>query len=541
MRGRWLLEAAGAALLFLLPDFSPLVVPGNMAIYHHRLPISNLVGGLLLGLFGAFVAGTALIALCSRLPDVARRIVGACLAAAICWRAISVLYNVFGVWLQNVGMATAARGTVFFWEVARFWSRWAHLSVYGFLLLFMLLAWFLPPVSGHAVRAVRLILAAFAFCAIWIVPKLLEAALVRPMSAVTAATHTRLQDPPQSRVIWVLFDELSYNLLFDHHPPGLPTPNFDDFRSQSVSFDNLEPVGFYTNRVVPSLLAGLRITKIASTSDGRLLYLDERDHRLQLYDPRKTLFAVAQAEGWNPAVAGWYIPYCRTFAPVLSQCSWETSFGVDLPMERHGASESRSAFSNALVLPESPFVRVRTTALLEENTRDYLQVMDNAKRYILDGNAHFVFIHLPVPHPPGFYNRRTHQLSPSGNYLDNLVLADDTLGVLRHEIDGTPWAARTTLIVSSDHSWRVPFWRNQSGWTAEEEKISKGRFDPRPVFLIHFPGEESSREVRAPTPELIEHGIIAGMLTGEVRDAGDLASRLQNVDSRFFAGGTARQ
>jgi hypothetical protein len=525
VNARWLLEAAGAALLFLLPDFSPLVVPGNLAIYHHYLPITNLVGGLLLSLFGAFAAATALIVLCSRLPLPARRIVGTGLAGVVCWRAISVLYNLFGVWLENVGLATGISGAVFFWEVARFWNKWAHLSAYGFILLFLLLAWFMPAVSRRAVRAVRLNLAAFAFCAVWIVPNLFEAGLVRPVAEVPAQTRSQPQDSAQSRVIWVLFDELSYDLLFDHHPTGLPTPNFDHLRSQSVSFDNLQPVGFFTNRVVPSLLAGFRIKKIASTSDGRLRYRDERDHRLRLYDPQQTLFALAQAKGWNPAVAGWYIPYCRTFAPVLSQCSWATSFGADLPMERHGASESRSAFSNALVLPEAPFERVSRTALLEENTRDFLQVMDNAKRYILDGKARFVYIHLPVPHPPGFYNRRTHQLSLGGNYFDNLVLADDTLGLLRHKIDATPWAAQTTLIVSSDHSWRVPFWRNQSGWTAEEEKISKGRFDPRPVFLVHFPGEENSRDIGAAVPELIEHEIIAGMLTGEIRDLDDLATR----------------
>jgi len=32
-----------------------------------------------------------------------------------------------------------------------------------------------------------------------------------------------------------------------------------------------------------------------------------------------------------------------------------------------------------------------------------------------------------LPHPPGIYDREHHMLRSGGSYLDNLVLADDTL------------------------------------------------------------------------------------------------------------------
>lgn len=532
MKPRWLLEAGGAALLLLLPDFCPLVLPRNIAFYHHRLPVTNIVGGVLLDLLGAAIAGAVLIVLLSRLPAVPRRVMGACLAALVCWRAAGVFSIVFGLWNTNLGLARAAQSSGIYWAVAHFWNRFGRFSAYGLILLFVALAWFKAGVSARIVRATRFSLAAFSFCAIWIVPKLVGIALAQPVHVAPVQASIQPQSAPGRRIIWLLFDELSYNLLFDHHPPGLPTPNFQHLYSTSISFGNLDPVGYYTDRVIPSLLLGSRFDQIASTSAGKLLYLDESNHRWEAYDPQHTLFALARSDGWNPGVAGWYIPYCRTFGSVLSACSWVPGIQEDLPLERDGASESKSALANALVLPEAPLARLvlgkrgGRTAMLDQNIRDYLQVMKNADGLIRDGNIRLIFVHLPVPHPPGFYNRRTHQLSASGDYLDNLVLADDTLGVLRQEINRTPWAGQTTLIVSSDHSWRVPLWRAGNDWTAEEERISQGRFDPRPVFIIHFPGQDSGREIQGSFSELIEHKVVAGMLTNEVTAPSNLQSRL---------------
>lgn len=527
MRGRWLLEAAGAALLFLLPYFYPLVVPRNITLYHHRFPVSNIVGGLLLDLLGAFVVGLVLIAILSRMLERPRRVISACMAALVCWRAAYVFTIGLHLWSSSLGQTRAVSGSDSQWMSAYFWNRFWHFSPYGFVIFFAALALSVPAVSQRVVRAVCLGLSAFSFCAIWIVPKLVEVAYARPARIALARISQQRKDDPGRRIVWILFDEGSYDLLFDHHPPGLATPNFGHLHSTSISFGNLQPVGFYTDRVVPSLISGFPIEQISSTTSGKLLYLDEHQ-RWQPYDPEYTLFALAQSEGWNPGVAGWYVPYCRTFGSILSRCSWVPGIQGDLPLEREGASENKSALANALILPEAPLARLGShghggrTDLLELNMRDYHRMMNNAQVLMADGNIHFVFLHLPVPHPPGFYNRSTHQLSPGGNYLDNLVLADDALGELQQEINRTPWARQTTLIVSSDHSWRVPMWRNSRDWTAEEERISHGQFDPRPIFLIHFPGEVNGREILAPQSEFVEHEIVSAMLTGKIKDPNDL-------------------
>ncbi|HLJ77121.1 MAG TPA: sulfatase-like hydrolase/transferase, partial [Acidobacteriaceae bacterium] len=227
-------------------------------------------------------------------------------------------------------------------------------------------------------------------------------------------------------------------------------------------------------------------------------------------------------------VAGWWNPYCRDFASVLAECSWRAG---STPMETIGAS-SQSVTANALVLPEYLLARVglaqptyRQTDR-RHNIADYLSLMSSARGLIQNQQIHFVFLHLPVPHPPGIYDRRSHRLRAGGNYLDNLTLADDTLGELMQEIAASAEADRTTVVVSSDHSWRVPLWENGPAWTKEEEEVSHGSFDPRPVFLIHFPDQAKGAEVHTQVPELEEHEIIAAILNRHIENEAQLAALL---------------
>ena len=145
---------------------------------------------------------------------------------------------------------------------------------------------------------------------------------------------------------------------------------------------------------------------------------------------------------------------------------------------------------------------------------------------------------MSVPHPPGFYDRKTHKFCECGNYLDNLALADDTLAALMHDIDQTPEKDQTTVIVSSDHSWRVPLWRSSDDWTPEEENLTQGRFDDRPVFLVHFPGQTSSSQVASPTSELLEHDIVAAMLQDKLQTPADLQAFMQSRSSTTYAVGS---
>jgi hypothetical protein len=256
------------------------------------------------------------------------------------------------------------------------------------------------------------------------------------------------------------------------------------------------------------------------------LYYDDSQHHWLAYDAKATLFGLAQQNGWSTGVDGWYNPYCRTLAPVLDVCYWEPA--ESLLMEKYGASEEKSVLANAAVLPHAILGLLTNSPAAPERDQleDYRKIMGRTHGLIENNQVRFVFLHLPVPHPPGIYDRQRHLLRRGGTYLDNMVLADDILGELLQEIDGTPSASQTTVIVSSDHSWRIPIWRHDKYWSAEEERASGGRFDERPMLLIHFPGQKSGNDVNAALPEMLEHDMIAEMLRGRINNPEDLSAFL---------------
>ena len=160
------------------------------------------------------------------------------------------------------------------------------------------------------------------------------------------------------------------------------------------------------------------------------------------------------------------------------------------------------------------------------HVRDYSDLTAAADSLIRDDSIQFIFLHFPIPHPPGIYDRRRKVLTAGGDYLDNLALSDRTLLQIRKEIQQTTDARNTILIVSSDHSWRVDMWKPEKAWTREEQRASGGRYDARPFLLIHFPVGSRREERPKPFPELDIHEMIEQMLKGKIADQDDFDSWL---------------
>ena len=509
MKVRNVLEGVGAMLLFV--PYLPYLAPNNLLLYHVGLPVTNLIEGLLLDMLGLSVLAIGFLVAIQYLPPPIQRILIALFAGLMLWRSVDLA----------ISMQTDMR-------MSDFWGRLRWQSCMATLLLSGLLACSLPRIIQPAVRVLRLALAAMALCALWIIPQLLHLALVRRPVQGTAPNQlsTFTSGSSNRRIIWILFDELSYDQTFDHPAPDMKLPNFDRLREESASLSNLKPAGFFTELIIPSLFLGRRIDRIRSTIDGDLWYHDDSQDRWLAFDPNATLFGLAQQNGWSSGVDGWFNPYCRILATVLNVCSWEPQ--VVQPMGVHGTSEAKSPFANATVMPNAILMNLNhhISPYTDPDKQEYRNLMARAHPLIENGQIRFVFLHLNIPHPPGIYDRKLHMLRSGGTYLDNLVLADDTLGTLLQELEATPSADQTTVIVSSDHSWRIPLWQNAEGWSAEEERACGGRFDDRPVLLIHFPDQKFGNNVSTALPELLEHDIIAGMLRGKINNPEDLAAQL---------------
>ena len=488
-------QGFGAAILVLILRVWPLLSSYHPVIYHSFLPMCSVIWGILIDLGVFSVLAALLFRYLERSETGLRTAVWAFVAAVLG----SSLLTAFAA-MRRAPVPHLSPNTVFIVT----------------LLAALLLRWLRPLDYRRAVHGLRALLVLAGCCMVWMVPELFYQGLrAQPADAPVPVTHPSLVSAPRGspgdgrRIVWLLFDELSYDQTFEHRFSGLAMPAFDKFKSESVVFSDLKPAGYYTDRVIPALFLGTAVDNIRSGLDGEPLVKVAGNQRWQAFHAHATLFSDAQRLGWTTGVVGWYNPYCRILAGTLNYCFWRMGDG-----QSDGALPDHSAWQNA-VAPLLEMVRGlkhEPGFAQEKHAQDQAAILPEAEALIRDQSIGFVFIHLPVPHPPGVYDR-THQRA-TGSYIDSLALADSSLGKLMATLRATALATNTTVIVCSDHSWRVPMWRSTSFWTKEDETASRGRFDPRPVLMIHSPGQQTERDVTAPFEEIRIHEMIEGMLRG---------------------------
>lgn len=516
------LQGAGLAMLYLLPLIATFLSSSQNGFYHQVMPVTSLTRAVLLDLLlMALILGAGFAWLHSLKPKLA-------------WRLLWLAALLVTAFVAERGLAGLFRNINFNVPVWLAHAPWMVLAAAVLLLLFARRYY---DVVIHATE-VFLMLAGVATLFV-ILPQLVYACFnhappERGSFAQAPRQPWRLGEP---RVVWLLFDELSQDQVFDHRQPGIELPAFTQLKQESVSFSQLVPFGNYTEMVIPSLLQGEQISAIQSNHRGELLWQSPAQQGWQRFDPHATLFATAQSLGWGTGVAGWYNPYCRLLAPVLDRCYWTYhDFSGGLRFDR--LTSEQGVLQNARdALPFVPQIEnaLEHTDASQSHKSDFRHVLRQAKEMIQDTNIRFAFIHLPIPHPPGIYP------DPVGgggeDYLGNLILADHTLAQLRAAIAKTAAAADTILIVSSDHSWRVRTWSKVPGWTPAEERASNGgQFDPRPVLLVHFPGQtqQDAESIDRRENALIVHSLLLDMFAGKVRTVDQLKNA---VDARALAAG----
>jgi hypothetical protein len=489
MKARTLLEGCGVGILLTIGLTWNQLSSYHLDLYHRQLPITTVLRAIAIFVVLACVFGALLVGLLRRVDPSLRAAWWALFAGVLAARVTSGLIAAEVLTRQGVTPLRVfllfAAAALILWVVRR--------------------SWYASAVSG-GLGALMLV----GFCIFWILPTLVYLGSAKqPQDQLSFARPVAAQSAPHRRVVWLLFDEMSYDQLYDHRRPGLAMPNFDRLRTESINFSNVQPDGYFTEEVLPSLLSGQPVEGIRSSIAGALYVRPTARAAWRPFDADRTLFADAQRMGLTTGLVGSYNPYCRLFPTQLDRC-WTALllFGDHL-------SGSRSTWGNLIAPLQAAWDRLlhrryeRTPTLADKDAA----MMAAAGSLIADEDIDFVFVHLPLPHPPGSYNRKTGKIGPFGSYVDNMALADRMLGELDGCLARTKSAAMTTVVVSSDHSWRVPMWRNAIGWTKEDEEASQGRFETRPILLVRLPGE-TARTVTQAYPALREHELIEGLLLG---------------------------
>ncbi|HWC19836.1 MAG TPA: sulfatase-like hydrolase/transferase [Terriglobales bacterium] len=519
MKTRYLFEGSGAAILILLAYIWPQISPSHIPIYLSVLPITSVTLGILIDLLALSLACTLVFTLISRRDAQNNRTVWSILLAI----------------MVTATFASLAKIT----ETHRFVPKPGILmgTVLGVALL---VRYGKPSVYRSGVGAFRFVLMVVGFCNLWMAPQLLVIALHRQQADAVSWRKQDI-DPPQggNRIIWLLFDELSYAQAFESRNPDLDLPSLHQLAQQSFSFSSLTPAGYYTIKVVPSLIIGRQISDLRSTLDGQALIQLTGNSRWQPLDPQQSIFAEAHRSGWTTGVAGWSNPYCRLFSSVLDSCYWFPDQFTPSYLYSHMSSQ-KSATQNALAPLETSIRRLLQRKAHELNSADFHMrdaeaVLEPAEALIRDEQIRFVFIHLAIPHPPGVYDRQTHQIRNGGSYLDNLALADSYLGKLLETLRSTRSAEKTVLVLCSDHSWRVPLWKNAAWWTKEDEQAAKNGFDSRPVLIVHFPEQQTGTLVTQSMNGLVVHEAISKLLSNNSLTATGFANWISGYESEDAA------
>ncbi len=359
----------------------------------------------------------------------------------------------------------------------------------------------------------------------------------KPVRALAASAS-------RAKVIWIVFDELSYEQVFEHRFAGLQLPAFDALASQSVVWTHVVPAGTTTDLVLPSLIMGKPVAAIRASGTGQLFTRASKASPWAGFDEQDTVFQDARTAGYSTGIAGWYNPYCRIMPTVLDHCFWRMYTELDNGL---GSDESFQAnVRNAIAAMRAGGLHdpamTGTDFMPEEHNQggkghldDYQQILLKAQRLLANPSANFLLIHLPVPHPGGLFNRRTGQFAlEHTSYIDNLALADQCLATLRTQLQAAGEWDRATVVVMGDHSWRTNFmWqRMPAQWTPEDERASNGgRFDDRPAYLVKLPGQTSQSRIALPFQALHTRPLLDDLLDGTINTPDQLLTFVKSADS----------
>jgi hypothetical protein len=380
-------------------------------------------------------------------------------------------------------------------------------------LLFLIAAVLAFRFSSVAIRLMKgAALAATPCLAVTFVVPLFYLSRPSPLPPDPPLAH-RLAGSPPVRVLWIVFDDWDYRLTFPDRAPGAVFPTLDDLAgrsfaaSQALAAEAGIPVyDMATDNAIPSLLYGKHL--IASGVEGpairRLLFARSQPEVLGLGD---SVFARMASEGWNSAVAGWYLPYCRVFASQLTDCYWEERYDQ--------ASSARSALFDAAVdetrmLFETDMYSPFGWALVDvRHFGEYEALLAAGRRYAADPSIGLAFIHFNVPHAPFFYNPAIGRFGRPGHpddlYAHALRWVDSSVRDILASVKSAGLDSRTAIILSSDHPARLI-----------------AQLDPHVPFIVHLPGEQAEAFSTQEFSALRTADLVLAIARGEVQSPADI-------------------
>jgi hypothetical protein len=256
----------------------------------------------------------------------------------------------------------------------------------------------------------------------------------------------------------MIFDELDQQVVFESRPASLALPEFDRLRRESFYADHVISAAPSTRAAIPLLLGNV--------------------------------FDEAAPAGFNSAILGSELPYCLTaINATVASCFTIPSATEEIAARRPTILERAWHAITSRVSRKPLFdAETRRQARAAEAVA-FDEMRRRAIALATDTRYQLVYMHFPIPHLLGFWDRRENKYSTDdrASYLDNLALADRTLGEIRGALEQATLWNDTVVLVTSDHPLRDQTIEAAHWWNDSETASIKAERKYVP-FLLKLAG-----------------------------------------------------
>lgn len=337
---------------------------------------------------------------------------------------------------------------------------------------------------------------------------------LRTQSASTRETFREKHAPPSNdqplttpHIVWIIFDELDQNMAFDSRPQTIKLPEFDRLLKQSLSGRNAYPPNDFTLLSIPALTIGQLLVE-ATPVRANEVELKLVDGSTKLWGQSDNVFTEARQLGFSTGVSGWFHSYCRVLGAALDSCDWVPVVDqVNPALEKLSLPRAMSLWARMAIyrVPfafrflQSRYDRNRA----QDHINEYTRVVSNAER-VLKRNLNLTLLHYPVPHHPWIFDSKVYGFtSDASSYVDNLVLADKTLGDIRERLEQEGRWDSSIVLLTSDHWWR-------------QSPTVNNRRDHRIPFILKLAGQHTAEEYVTPFNTILTRKLLMELLRGDL-------------------------
>jgi arylsulfatase A-like enzyme len=163
----------------------------------------------------------------------------------------------------------------------------------------------------------------------------------------------------------------------------------------------------------------------------------------------------------------------------------------------------------------------------EEDIGAMRYITANGFRMLRNPSLNLVFIHIPVPHPPGIWDTRDKRFTlENSNYIDNLALADATLGQIRSVMEEQGNWDSSTVLISGDHPYRPALWESRRLLKGEMAAVTQSRPFPYVPFFLKLPGQHSEVDYTKAFNNVLNADLALEILKGQLKTPQEVVSWL---------------